>query len=125
MNILFTIGIIVTIGLINYLFSKWSGRLLGVEEVDIEETEGWKVDRWGRRILLFLYLLTVAISMRFGGITEYHIICFIAALWFFRSLVEWKYIKGSRQYLRTLMDTVFLIVSLLITIEVLSHYPIW
>ena len=125
MNILFTIGIIGTIGLFNFLFSKWSGRVLGVEEVDIAETEGWKVNRWGRRILLALYLLAVAISMGFGGITEYHIIYFIAALWFFRSLVEWKYIKGSRQYLRTLMDTVFLIVSLLIAIEVLSHYPIW
>ena len=37
MNILFTIGIIGSIGLINFLFSKWSGRVLGVEEVDIEE----------------------------------------------------------------------------------------
>ena len=37
MNILFTIGIIGTIGLFNFLFSKWSGRVLGVEEVDIEE----------------------------------------------------------------------------------------
>jgi hypothetical protein len=126
MNILITIGVVGSIFLFNYLFSKWSGRMLGVVEVDIEETEGEKVYRWGRITLLVIYFIAVVISIEFGrGVTEYHFLYFIAALWLFRSLIEWKYMKGSRQYLRTLMDAVFLIASLFFTFELLSRYPIW
>ena len=100
--------------------------MLGVVEVDIEETEGEKVYRWGRITLLVIYFIAVVISIEFGrGVMEYHFLYFIAALWLFRSLVEWKYMKGSRQYLRTLMDAVFLIASLFFTFELLSRYPIW
>lgn len=126
MNTLIKCSIILLIFIAGYMLSKWIGRLLGVEGVDPEETEGRKVFIWGNRILFGIYLVII---FRLGIVNEQevpesYLLFFVAALWLFKALVEWKYIKDSKQYIRTMIEILLIMIAVPLVVMVFSHFQL-
>ncbi|UAT33103.1 DUF4181 domain-containing protein (plasmid) [Bacillus badius] len=91
---------------------KTINKLLGVEKKKISETPGKNIDRWGRTIILVTFLCTLAfvITKDINVIKWYWILYFVLSLGF-QSILEWKYLKNSKQYVSTL---IFLILTVII-----------
>ncbi|TRZ40681.1 DUF4181 domain-containing protein [Niallia circulans] len=90
-----------------FLLEKGINKLFGVKKKQVSETSGKKVDQWGRRIILMLFLCTIPIYS-FYTISEttfikWYWIFYLTALLGFQSMMEWKYLKNSKQYLTTLI----------------------
>lgn len=94
------------------LLEKILNKLLGIETKKISETSGKNIDRWGRGIILVIFLCTLpfVITQDTNVMKWYWIITLITLLGF-QSILEWKYLKDSKQYVITL---VFLILSVII-----------
>ena len=102
-----------------FLFSleKISNKLLGVEKRKISETSGKNFDRWGRGIIfvISLCILPFAFSKGIDGIKLFWIL-YTAIIWGFQAIMEWKYIKNSKQYVTTIILLMF-VISMLYNIE--------
>ena len=83
---------------------KIINKLVGVEKKKISETSGKNVDRWGRGIILVIFLCTLpfVITKDTNVIKWYWILYFFLILGF-QSILEWKYLKNSKQYVTTLI----------------------
>ena len=94
---------IILIILILFL-EKIINKLVGVEKKKISETSGKNVDRWGRGIILVIFLCTLpfVITKDTNVIKWYWILYFVLILGF-QSILEWKYLKNSKQYVTTLI----------------------
>ena len=94
---------IILIILILFL-EKIINKLVGVEKKKISETSGKNVDRWGRGIILVIFLCTLpfVITKDTNVIKWYWILYFVLILGF-QSILEWKYFKNSKQYVTTLI----------------------
>lgn len=95
-----------------FLLEKIINKLLGVEKQKISETSGKKVDRWGRGIILVIFLCTLpfVISNDINIMKWYWILYFVLLLGL-QSILEWKFLKNSKQYVTTL---IFLMLSIII-----------
>ena len=92
------------------LLEKILNRLLGVEKKKISETPGKNVDRWGRCIILIFFLCTLPFFiMGDAPFIKWYWIVYVIILFGFQSILEWKYLKSSKQYITTL---VFLILTI-------------
>jgi hypothetical protein len=89
-------------------------KLLGVEVQKISNTPGKKVDRVGRIILLVIFLAMLPFIQHYINMKWYFII-FITLIFLFHAIMEWIYLKSSKQYISTF---VFLIVLFLILINI-------
>lgn len=85
------------------LFEKLIRKWLGVEKKQISET-GKIIERWGRRIIVVIYLCSwpFIISMD-DDVTKLYWMFFLTLLLGFHSFVQWKYTENSREYLVTLI----------------------
>lgn len=107
-SLLFTILImLIALYCLIFLLEKGINKLFGVKKKQVSETSGKKVDQWGRRIILMLFLCTIPIYS-FYTISEttfikWYWIFYLTALLGFQSMMEWKYLKNSKQYLTTLI----------------------
>ncbi|KIL77065.1 DUF4181 domain-containing protein [Bacillus badius] len=79
-------------------------RLLGVEKKQISTTPGKQIDRWGRIIFCVLFLCTLPFMMTKGANSiEWYWIIYFVLLFGFQAILEWRYLKNSKQYVTTLI----------------------
>jgi hypothetical protein len=88
---------------INPLLRKW---IVGSGERYISETAGNHIDLWGRRILALigLFLVFFVIDLSDENTFEWFCLIFLAVTFGFQSIIEWKYIKNSKEFLVTLLS---------------------
>lgn len=98
------------------MLEKIINRLLGVEKKKISGSSGKKVDQWGRGIISVIFLCTLPyfITKDNYALKWYWILFFTTSMGF-QTILEWKYLKNSRQYITTL---IFLIVILIIMFNI-------
>ena len=82
-----------------YAAEKGLNRLLGVKKINISDTPGKKVDRWGRITILVCFLC----SLPFLNDQHVHFwfLLYLSLLMLFEVIVERIYLKGSKQYIST------------------------
>ena len=101
-------GLIVFIIILFILFfslEKIVNKLLGVKRQKISETAGKKVDRWGRGIIVATFFGIAIPYFMFNDHISwkwYFVLLLIFSVGF-QAILEWKYIKNSRQYVSTLI----------------------
>jgi hypothetical protein len=110
---LFTI--LVILFLVVFLIEKMTEKFLGVKRKKISETPGKSVDRWGRTIILIIFLVGYffALTKESFDILKWHWVLFFTALTGFQVILEWKYLKESKQYISTLISSTICFVFLL------------
>ncbi|TWT27262.1 DUF4181 domain-containing protein [Planomicrobium sp. CPCC 101110] len=94
--------ILLTIGL--FIFEKLMRKWLNIEKVELSETPAANIDRWGRGVILVLALCTIPLS---AGAEEmermiWFFVVYLFVLNLFQAYLQWKYIKGSKEYWVTL-----------------------
>ncbi|QHT46218.1 DUF4181 domain-containing protein [Bacillus sp. SB49] len=109
----------ISAGLFMYLLDKYLHRWLGVNKVDLSTTKAWRVERWGSRLFFILFLLLLWSIDRTVENGFWLFISGIVAFNSFHALLEWMYIKNSRQFVVTLL----LMVSVLLLL-LAGHYVI-
>ena len=84
---------------------------LGVKREKISETSGRIVQRWGRAIiiLVFLTFYFFAQTKESNVLLKWHWFMLIVALMGFQVLLECKYLKDSKQYISTLITSLLMI----------------
>jgi hypothetical protein len=104
--LLFMVIALAVFWLVNQGLTKW----LGKDERKLSDTEGRLLDRWGRGVLLLIFLV-VLIKIRaipeFDRAMSIYWLIFIILTFGFQSFMEWKYLKGSKEYLKTLIILCF------------------
>ncbi|KQU19443.1 hypothetical protein ASG65_23890 [Bacillus sp. Leaf13] len=95
--------------ILGILLEKTINKLLGVEKKKISGTSGKIVDQWGRGVILVIFLCTFP-SVSTNDMNWLLILYFFLLLGF-QSILEWKYLKNSKQYVTTL---IFLILGVII-----------
>ena len=91
---------------------KILNKIIGVEKKRISETSGKSVERWGRGIILVIFLIALPFVVSMDtNIIKWYLIVYFFLLLGFQSILEWKYLKNSKQYITTL---VFLIIGLIV-----------
>ena len=99
MFIMFFIIIILFTLFINKFLTKW----LGVEKKEkISETPGKNIERWGRGMILLIFLCSLPYAIENRNVIKWYWICFLIVSIGFQSFMEWKYLKTSKQYVITL-----------------------
>jgi Domain of unknown function (DUF4181) len=99
---------IIILFILFFLLEKVVNKLLGVKRQKISETPGKKIDRWGRGITT---VILICIAIPYFIINSniswkwYFILLLIFTLGF-QAILEWKYIKNSRQYASTLITLI-------------------
>ncbi|WP_462405636.1 DUF4181 domain-containing protein [Gracilibacillus sp. Marseille-QA3620] len=105
---LFTI--IVILFLVIFVIEKMTEKFLGVKTKKISETPGKRVDRWGRTIIVVIFLCSLPIVTQYSEIViNISWILFIASLMTFQVILEWRYLKESKQYISTLISSTIII----------------
>ena len=98
------IGIILVLTL--FLLEKAFNQFFHVKKKKLAETAGKRIDRIGRLILTILCLAALPLffihEATFTQI-KWYLIFFVTIFAGFQLFMEWKYIKGSKQYLTTLL----------------------
>lgn len=96
-----------------FLFEKIINKLLRVKKKRISETSGKNIDRWGRGIILVIFLCTLpfVVSKDTMNVIKWYWIIYITLLLSFQSILEWKYLENSKQYVATI---IFIILNVII-----------
>ncbi|MEK4244887.1 DUF4181 domain-containing protein [Psychrobacillus sp. FSL K6-2684] len=108
---------------IGFLLEKIINKLLRVEKKKISETSGKRIDRWGRGIILLIFLFTLPFVI-FGdstNIIKWYWIVYITLLMGFQAFLEWKYLENSKQYVTTI---IFIILSVIIMYNIEYFLPL-
>ncbi|HWO76455.1 MAG TPA: DUF4181 domain-containing protein [Bacillus sp. (in: firmicutes)] len=77
--------------------------IVGTKKVEISE-DGKYIERWGRIILAALGVIIV-IFINIEAI-KWFFILFIIAIIGFQSFIDWKYRKGSKEYIASLITLI-------------------
>lgn len=101
MKFLIVIVVLIIFGL---LLEKLLNKLLGIERKKISDTSGKRVDRWGRGIVVVIFLSTYwfIIDEDSNFIKAFWMLYFIFILGY-QSIMELIYLKNSKQYISTLI----------------------
>ncbi|WP_274310284.1 DUF4181 domain-containing protein [Solibacillus daqui] len=103
--------LIIVLTIFLFFLEKIINKLLGVEKKKISETSGKKVDKWGRGIILVIFLCTLPFFVvQETNVLKWYWMLYLTALLGFQSILEWKYLKNSKQYVTTL---IFLILGVI------------
>lgn len=94
-----------------FLVEQTVNKLFGVEKKKISETSGKNFERWSRAIILVLFLSLLPIVIRKDIIVMkwFYIAFFVVSLGF-QSILEWKFLKNSKQYFTTLIYLILTII---------------
>ncbi|MFJ7978542.1 DUF4181 domain-containing protein [Peribacillus sp. JNUCC 23] len=110
--ILMIVPFIIVLIILGFLLEIIINKLLGVEKKKISETSGKKVDRWGRGIILVIFLCTLPfVITKDINVMKWYWILYLILLLGFQSILEWNYLKNSKQHVTTL---IFLMLSVTI-----------
>lgn len=98
---------------LEYLLEKIINKLLRVKKIKVSKTSGKNIDRWGRSIILVIFLcaLPFVITKDTISVIKWYWIIYLIVLSGFQSILEWKYLKNSKQYVTTL---IFLMLGVII-----------
>ncbi|MFJ7952088.1 DUF4181 domain-containing protein [Lysinibacillus sp. NPDC096418] len=111
------LGSLIVLAIFAFLLEKITNKLLGVEKRKISETPGKSIDRWGRGIILVILLCTLPFVFANDIYnTMWYWVFYVTIIWGFQAILEWKYIKNSKQYVTTIILLMF-ILSILYNIE--------
>ena len=104
--------------ILGFLLEKIIYKLLRVEKKKISETSGKNVDRWGRGLILVIFLCTLpfVVAQDTTNVLKWYWILYITILLGLQAILEWKYLKNSKQYVATLIF-ILLSVTLMYNIE--------
>jgi hypothetical protein len=104
---------IIILFILFFLLERIVNKLIGVKRQKISETPGRKVDRWGRGItVVILFCIAIPYFIINSNVSwKWYFILLLLFTIGFQAILEWKYIKSSRQYASTL---IILIVSLIL-----------
>ncbi|RDW20259.1 hypothetical protein CWR48_06050 [Oceanobacillus arenosus] len=108
--ILWALAFIFILFVLGFLLENWFNRLLGVEKKKISETPGKKFEKWGRGIFILFYVCTLPFMIREPSLLKWLLILYAVVALGFQSVLEWKYIKNSKQYITTLIIMVLVII---------------
>lgn len=88
-------------------------KLLGVEKKKVSKTSGKNVDRWGRGFIfvIFLCALPFVIIKDDTNVMRWFWVLNLILMLGFQSILEWKYLNNSKQYITTL---IFLVLGVII-----------
>ncbi|MCH7321609.1 DUF4181 domain-containing protein [Solibacillus sp. MA9] len=89
-----------------FLLEKLINKLLGVEKKKMSEYAGKKVDLLVNFITYIIFLCTVPLSIyltRDINVVKWYWILGSIFIFGFHSILEWKYMKNSKQYITTLI----------------------
>lgn len=97
------LGTLIIIAISIYLLEKIINKLLGVEKIKISETAGKKADLWGRRVILVIILCSLTFVESGSDFAKWYMGFYTVLLFGFEAILEWKYIKNSKQYFTTII----------------------
>lgn len=83
------------------LLEKIVNKALGVQKEKLSETPGKNIDRWGRSIIIVTFIILLS------PLNSIHINVILMLYWLtllgFQAILEYIYIKDSKQYLSTII----------------------
>jgi hypothetical protein len=93
--------LVILLAVLAPLLRKW---IVGMDRY-ISETDGRRIDFWGRVILaiLFLLILFFVIDTSNETIVKWFFIIALTIITAFQSIIEWKYLKNSKEFVVTLL----------------------
>ena len=99
--------LILVISLVEKIIDKY----VGLKRKSISETPGKSINQWGRAIIVIVFLFSylVALAYEVDAFLKWYFVLLLAVLMGFQTALEWKYIKESKQYISTLISSIFLI----------------
>ena len=99
--------VLIALFFVIFVFEK----LLGIKREKISETPGKNMERWGRAIILAVFFAAYIIALISGTdlILQWWWPLFFIALFGFQALLEWKYLKQSKQYISTIIGSAVII----------------
>ncbi|WP_462406246.1 DUF4181 domain-containing protein [Gracilibacillus sp. Marseille-QA3620] len=103
--------IVIIIFLVVFLVEKIIEKYLGVKRKAISKTPGKSIDQWGRTIIviIFLFSFIVALAYEVDAFLKWYFVLLLTVLMGFQTILEWKYIKESKQYISTLISSMIII----------------
>ena len=96
--------------LIGFLIEKGILKSFVGEKKKISETPGKSILRWGRGIILAVALCSLPFFNAKDINLKWYWILYFILLYVFESVIEWKYIKNSKQYVITLFYLLLIII---------------
>ena len=86
-------------------------KFLGVKRREISETPGKIVQRWGTTIIVVIFIFSYFSDtiQKSNFLLNNYWPVLIVTLMGFQVILEWKYLKGSKQYIPTLITTILMI----------------
>ncbi len=103
--------VLLVLCLVVLLVENRVAKSLGVKREKITKNPGKIVERWGRAVIavIFLFSYLLALTMESDVLLKWHWFVLMVALMGFQVLLEWKYLKGSKQYIPTLISSLLMI----------------
>jgi hypothetical protein len=100
--------LVIIIAVLAPLLRKW---IVGADRY-ISETVGRRVDLWGRIILaiIFFIILFFVIDPSNETTVKWFFIIFFTIITAFQSIIEWKYLKNSKEFIVTLLLWLFALI---------------
>ena len=104
-------AILIVLALVVTSIENQVEKYLGVKRREISETPGKIVQRWGRTIIVVIFIFSYFSDtiQKSDVLLKWHWIVLIVTLMGFQVILEWKYLKGSKQYILTLVRTILMI----------------
>ncbi|KAB2331445.1 DUF4181 domain-containing protein [Bacillus mesophilum] len=96
------------LSLVFFALERGLVKVFGIKRKSLSETAGKKIDQWGRGILLVAYLSVLLFVLEIDLDIKWYLICFFMISFVFEMVMEWVYLKETKQYIITL---VFLVIS--------------
>lgn len=111
--------VLIILLLVVFSVEKMTDKFWGVKRKSISETPGKRIDRWGRAIIIFIFVVS-SITKGSSVILEWQFVLFFMALMGFQVILEWKYLKKSKQYISSLISSMIICPIILLVIHFYS-----
>ncbi|RKD25910.1 hypothetical protein BEP19_02990 [Ammoniphilus oxalaticus] len=93
------------------LLEKVTRRILGVKKQKISVTRGRHIDQWGRGAIFVVFISAIPFVVTTDGpVLKWYFMFYFLLMLGLRSILEWKYLKSSKQYVATLIFTFVVVV---------------
>ncbi|MFC7321662.1 DUF4181 domain-containing protein [Halobacillus campisalis] len=112
----FIIGLLILI----FVTEKVTPRILGFEKKKISGTPAQNIDRWGRVIIFLTFISTqwFVITSNSFILFKLHSMAYLSLLLGFQAVLEFIYIKESKQYI----NTTFILIMVLILVYNMDYF---
>ena len=112
--LIFLIIIVLSI-LVVVLVEKMVDGFFGIKRKQLSETSGKRIDRWGRTIILFIFIIFLMfnVTSESDALNIWSWLLFLTTSLVFEVILEWKYVKESKQYIATLISSTIIFIFLI------------